>query len=252
MKKLAIVLCALVIGACSGPDEKENNANSETNNANSETNNANSETNNANSETNNANSDTNNANSDTNNVNAQTNNVNSGTNNTSDPVVVIENADCFELENDPDEFALAIDGAFAADSQVWRRPLSETDSCPADGLTPADKALTPYVAFRFCNADTVDHLYDFEFTAQEGPAGEPPLDDAVLIIYEGEDLPTDHTQCLAYNDDIEGAIDAGDSEILGLNIPAGESVVVIGTTFTFDPTDGTGTGGYILVATVAD
>jgi len=254
MKRLAIVLITLSLAACSGDNNENNTSNNETNNENSQTNNENSQTNNTNSQTNNTNSQTNNENSQTNNENSQTNNTNSGTNNTNnmmDPVVVIENDDCFELENDPDEFALALDGVFGADTQVWRRPISETEMCPADGLTPQGKALTPYVAYRFCNADTVDHLYDFELLGQEGPNAEPPLDDSVLIIYQGEDLPADQTQCLAYNDDIEGAIDAGDSEVLGLNVPAGETVIVVGTTFTYEP-DGTGNGAYILIATIAD
>ena len=49
----------------------------------------------------------------------------------------------------------------------------------------------------------------------DGPGGEAPLDDAYMVLYDGETLPADHTQCLLANDDIEGALDSGDSEILG-------------------------------------
>lgn len=169
-----------------------------------------------------------------------------------DPEVTIENPDdCYEFSNDVD-IPLAIDGAFAADSPVWRRPHDEPPVCPATALLPETSAMVPYVGFKFCNTDAEEHTYDFEFLGEDGPAGEPPLADPYLLLYEGEGLPEDHLQCLAVNDDIPGAIDTGDSEILGVTVPAGGAITVMATTFTFDPNDGTGTGGYVLVVSNAD
>ena len=53
-------------------------------------------------------------------------------------------------------------------------------------------------------------------------------------------------------DDIPEALNVKDSEILDVTVPAGGAITVVGTTFTFDPNDGTGTGYYILVVTNAD
>lgn len=159
--------------------------------------------------------------------------------------------DCFDFSDDPD-VPLAIDGAFSATSETWRRPHDDEPVCPATALLPDTAAAVPFVVYAFCNRDTVEHTYDIEWLAQDGPGGEPPLDDPYLILYEGQGIPADARQCLAVNDDIPMAIDTSDSEILGVVVPAGGALTVVGTTYTFDPTDGTGTGGYIMVVTNAD
>ena len=160
-------------------------------------------------------------------------------------------AECFPFSDDPD-IPLAIDGTFDADSELWRRPHDEEPVCPATGLLPVDKQPVPGVAFAFCNTDTVDHLYTFEMLAFDGPNGEPPLDDPYLILYTGEAIPDDATMCTAVNDDIPEAIDVSDSEIVDVLVPAGGAITMVGTTFTFDPTDGTGTGYYTLIVTNVD
>lgn len=158
---------------------------------------------------------------------------------------------CFELSLDP-SVPLAIDGVFDASSALWRRPHDDPPICPATALTPAGKADVPFVAYAFCNRDTAPHTFDFEMLAQTGPQGEPPLDDPYLFLYSGQGIPADPLQCLAVNDDIPDALDAKDSEITGITVAPGGAITMVGTTYTFDPTDGTGTGYYILVVTVND
>ncbi len=159
--------------------------------------------------------------------------------------------DCFDFSDDPD-LPLAIDGAFVATSPTWRRPHDDEPVCPATALLPDGAAEVPFVVYAFCNRDSVPHTYDVEWLAQDGPGGEPPLDDPYLVLYDGIGIPSDPRQCLAVNDDIPDALDAKDSEILGVTVPAGGALTIVGTTYTFDPTDGTGTGGYIMVVTNAD
>ena len=235
------------MSACDGGDSKEN---STSNNANSDANNDAGNIGNAD-----VGEDVFNVGVDLGDLNVETPDMGDNVGPGPDPEVVLINPgpdDCFAFSNDVD-IPLALDGVFDADSDVWRRPFSETDECPAPGLLPDTAALVPYLAVKFCNDDTVEHTYDFEFIGQEGAGGEPPLDDAYLVLYAGEDLPADHTQCLLANDNIEGAIgDVGDSEILGVTVQPGEAITVVATTFTFDPTDGTGTGAYILVVSNAD
>lgn len=159
--------------------------------------------------------------------------------------------ECFEFSNDP-SVPLALDGTFDGSSPTWQRPHDDPPVCPATALLPDTAAEVPYVVYSFCNEDTVPHVYDFEMLASDGPSGETALDDPYLFLYEGNGIPADPLQCLAVNDDIEGALTAKDSEILDVTVPAGGTITVVGTTFTFDPNDGTGTGYYILVVTNAD
>gem|GEM_PF-4890835 len=158
---------------------------------------------------------------------------------------------CFEFSTDPD-MPLAIDGAFLANSKVWRRPHDEPEVCPATALLPTTAADVPFVAYAFCNNDTKPHKFDFEMRSQAGPNGEAPLDDPYLILYKGKNIPTDAKQCAHINDDIPNAIDTKDSEITSVTVEPGGSVTMVGTTFTFDPKDGTGMGGYLLVVWSAD
>lgn len=78
---------------------------------------------------------------------------------------------CFSFSNDPN-VPLAIDGTFDASSEQWRRPHDEPAVCPATALLPDTAALVPFVAYAFCNDDTVAHTYDFEMLAQDGSSGE--------------------------------------------------------------------------------
>jgi hypothetical protein len=159
--------------------------------------------------------------------------------------------ECFDFSNDSD-IPLAIDGTLVASSPTWKRPHDDPEVCPATALLPDTAAEVPHVVYAFCNNDSVPHTYDFEMLAQDGPNSEPALDDPYLFLYEGVGINSDPLQCLAVNDDIPMALDAKDSEILGVTVPAGGAITMVGTTFTFDPGDGTGTGYYILVATNAD
>jgi hypothetical protein len=159
--------------------------------------------------------------------------------------------ECFDFSLDPD-IPLALDGTFSAESPLWRRPHDDPPICPATALLPESAAQVPFVAYAFCNTDSAPHFFDFQMLAQDGPSGEAPLDDPYLILYDGIGIPADPLQCLAVNDDIPDALEAADSEILGSEVPAGGAITVVGTTYTFDPTDGTGTGYYILVVQNAD
>lgn len=159
--------------------------------------------------------------------------------------------DCFDFSDDP-SVPLAIDGAFSAVSPTWRRPHDDEPVCPATAVLPDTAAAVPFVVYAFCNRDSAPHTYDVEWLAQAGPGGEPPLDDPYLVLYDGVGIPADARQCAAINDDIPMAIGTSDSEITGVVVPAGGALTVVGTTFTFDPSDGTGTGGYVMVVTNAD
>lgn len=159
--------------------------------------------------------------------------------------------ECFAFSDDVD-MPLAIDGTFDASSPTWRRPHDDPAVCPATALLPDGAAEVPHVVYAFCNDDSVSHIYDFEMIAQDGPGGEEPLDDPYLILYQGVGIPADPLQCVAVNDDIPEALEVKDSEILGVTVPAGGAITMVGTTFTFDPNDGTGMGYYILVVTNAD
>jgi hypothetical protein len=159
--------------------------------------------------------------------------------------------ECFDFSDDPAD-PLALDGTFEASSATWKRPHDETPVCPATALLPDTAAEVPYVVYAFCNPDSAPHTYDFEMLASEGPSGETPLDDPYLFLYQGIGIPADPLQCLAVNDDIPEALTVKDSEILGVQVPAGGAITMVGTTYTFDPSDGTGMGYYILVVTNAD
>lgn len=159
--------------------------------------------------------------------------------------------ECFDFSNDPD-LPLAVPSTFAAASERWRRPHDEDPVCPATALTPEGSAEVPRLVTAFCNNDTVAHTYDFEMIADSGPAGEAALDDPYLFLYQGVGVPADPLQCLAVNDDIPDALDTKDAEILGIEVPPGGAITVVSTTYTFDPTDGTGTGYAITVVTNAD
>ena len=158
---------------------------------------------------------------------------------------------CFEFSLDPN-VPLAIDGTFVATSPLWRRPHDEPEVCPATALLPTDKAQVPFVAYAFCNKDSKAHTFNFEMLADTGPKGETPLDDPYLVLYDGQQIPADAKQCKAINDNIPDTLNVNDSEILGISVPPGGAITMVGTTWTFDPTDGTGQGYYVLVVTVAD
>jgi len=155
---------------------------------------------------------------------------------------------CFDFSLDPDT-PLAIDGTFVATSETWKRPDDAGEVCPAAGLSSTD---VPFVAFSFCNTDSAAHTFDFEMLTDTGPNGEAPLDDAYLVLYSGQDIPSDPLVCLAANDNIPGALTTNDSEILGITVAAGEAITVVGTAFDFVPANDVGTGYYILVVTNAD
>lgn len=159
--------------------------------------------------------------------------------------------ECFEFSDDPN-IPLALDGDFVASSETWKRPHDEPAVCPATALLPDTAADVPYVAYAFCNNDTVAHNYDFEMLAQEGTSGETPLDDPYLFLYQGVGIPADPLQCLAVNDDIPDALQVKDSEILGVTVPPGGAITMVGTTYTFEVASETGMGHYILVVTNAD
>ncbi|HMR73614.1 MAG TPA: hypothetical protein PKD61_00835 [Polyangiaceae bacterium] len=159
--------------------------------------------------------------------------------------------ECFEFSNNPNE-PLALDGTFTTSSSFWKRPHDEPEVCPATSLLPANAADVPHVVYAFCNNDSVEHTYSFEMLAQQGPGGEQPLDDPYLVLYAGQGIPADAKQCLAINDDIPNSLNATDSEILDVKVPAGGAVTMVGTTVTYDPTDGTGQGYYILVVQNTD
>lgn len=159
--------------------------------------------------------------------------------------------ECFEFSNNPNE-PLALDGTFTTSSSFWKRPHDEPEVCPATSLLPANAADVPHVVYAFCNNDSVEHTYSFEMLAQQGPGGEQPLDDPYLVLYAGQGIPSDAKQCLAINDDIPNSLNATDSEILDVKVPAGGAVTMVGTTVTYDPTDGTGQGYYILVVQNTD
>jgi hypothetical protein len=158
---------------------------------------------------------------------------------------------CFELSLDP-SIPLAIDGTFDKASPRWQRPHDDPAVCPATALLPQGKALVPLVVYAFCNKDSKPHTFDFEMLAQKGPNGELPLDDPYLILYDGQGIPVDPLKCRAVNDDIPNALTSKDSEITGIEVPAGGAITVVGTTVTFSPQDNTGQGYYILVVTAND
>ena len=158
---------------------------------------------------------------------------------------------CFDFSLDPN-LPLAIDGTFGAKTSLWRRPHDDPPVCPATALLPATAALVPHVVYAFCNNDKVEHTFDFEMLAQTGRSGEPALDDPYLFLYTGQGIPADPLQCLAVNDDIPDTLNVKDSEITGVKVPPGGAITMVGTTFTFDPSDGTGAGYYVLVVTVND
>ena len=155
---------------------------------------------------------------------------------------------CFDFSLDPD-IPLAIDGTFVASSETWLRPDDGGETCPASGLSARE---VPFVAFSFCNTDSVAHSFDFEMLTDDGPNGELPLDDAYLVLYTGEGIPANPQACLAINDNIPKALTTNDSEILGVTVPAGGAITVVGTAFDFTPASDVGTGYYILVVTSAE
>jgi hypothetical protein len=155
---------------------------------------------------------------------------------------------CFDFSLDPD-IPLAIDGTFVDGSETWFRPDDGGEVCPASGLSTSE---VPFVAFSFCNTDSAPHTFDFEMITDDGPGGEAPLDDTYLVLYTGQGIPADPLACLAANDNIPGALTTNDSEILGITVPAGGAVTVVGTAFDFAPAQDVGTGYYILVVTNAD
>lgn len=155
---------------------------------------------------------------------------------------------CFDFSLDPD-IPLAIDGVFEATSETWSRPDDGGDTCPAEGLSTTD---VPFDAVSFCNTDSVAHTFEFEMINDDGPNGELPLDDPFLVLYTGQGIPADPQACLAINDDIPDALTAKTSEILGVTVPAGGAITVVGTSFDFAPASDVGTGYYILVVTSAD
>src|SRR5690606_33092906 len=104
-----------------------------------------------------------------------------------DGIVIDE---CFPLSLDPD-LSDAIDGVFDASSATWRRPHDEPAVCPATALLPETAASVPYVAYSFCNTDSVAHTFDIEMLAYDGPNGEAPLDDPYLLVYDGQGVPAD-------------------------------------------------------------
>lgn len=158
---------------------------------------------------------------------------------------------CYDFSLDPD-LPLALDGVFGESSPTWQRPHDDEPICPATALLPDTAARVPYVAYAFCNNTNESHTFDFEMIGTDGPMGEPALDDPYLILYEGRNIPPDARDCLAVNDDIPDTINTSDSEILGIEVPAGGAITMVLTTYTFDPTDGTGEGYYIGVVTTAD
>jgi len=174
---------------------------------------------------------------------------NGATNNGATGPIVIE--ECFELSLDPD-IPLAIDGVFDAASDTWRRPHAETLECPASGVLPDSEPGVPFVAFAFCNNDTVAHTFDFEMLAYEGPNGEAALDDPVLFLYDGQGVPADRLQCRAVNDDVPDSIMTSDSLIESVTVEPGAAITAVGTTFQFDVANAWGTGYYVLVVTSAD
>jgi hypothetical protein len=157
--------------------------------------------------------------------------------------------ECFDFWTD--EIA-AIPGAFDETSDMWWRPHDDEPVCPATAVLPGSSGQVPFVAFAFCNREDRELTYNFEMSAQEGPDGEGPVDDPFLILYEGNGIPVDPRQCLAINDDIEFAMDTADSEILNVTVPVGGAITVVGTVYQFDPDDGTGAGGYLLVVEPVD
>ncbi len=158
-------------------------------------------------------------------------------------------ADCFEFSDDP-ETPLAIDGVFGPDDTFWRGPMG--DQCPADNLSPAANPETPYVAFSFCNNDTVSHFYDFEVRVYEGPNGEAALDDPILYLYDGQGVPADRRQCLFANDDVPDGIGVTDSLIEGFEVAPGQAITTVATPRQYDASRDIGTGYYILVVTNVD
>ena len=54
------------------------------------------------------------------------------------------------------------------------------------------------------------------------------------------------------NDDIPDTIGVSDAMLTGITVAPGGSLTVVATSFTFDPADGAGTGGYAMVMTNAD
>lgn len=159
--------------------------------------------------------------------------------------------ECFDFSNDPNT-PLALDGTFTTQTERWARPHDDTPVCPATALLPPSAAEVPRVVYAFCNNDAVPHKYMVEMLAQAGPKGEAALDDPYLVLYSGLGVPADAKQCLAINDDIPDSLGTKDAEITEVTVPPGGKITVVGTTVTFDPSDGTGQGYYVLVVTNVD
>lgn len=159
-------------------------------------------------------------------------------------------ATCFPFSNDPDD-PLAIDGVFDKTTPRWQRPYDDEPVCPATALLPDSAEPVPYVMYAFCNPDTVAHHYRIEWLANDGAGSALPLDDPFLVVYPGDAIAHDARQCSAINDDIPETLNTGDAE-LEVTVAAGAAIAVVGTAFTFSPTDSTGQGAYILVVTNID
>lgn len=158
---------------------------------------------------------------------------------------------CFDFSLDPN-VPLALDGVFGPSSATWRRPHDEPPACPATALLPETAAPVPYVAYAFRNRDSKAHTFTFEMISQDGPSGEPPLDDPFLVLYSGNGIPSDARQCKEINDDIPDTIGVSDAEIADVHVPAGGEVTLVGTTYTYEAASNTGTGYYILVVSRTD
>ncbi|GEM_PF-6006376 len=233
IKILLVSALFSVAWGCSDVNEKNNVTN------NGDVNNG--QTNNGNSN----NGSTNNGSSNNGQTTGQSNNGTTGGSNNgtivsiglSDPTEVFD----FELDV---PFAIPLD--LGPESEFWRRPLGE--DCPATSLTPVNKAAVPGVAIAYRNASADTISVTIEMISEVGDSGEAALDDPFIVVYSGDKIPTDLTQCLAANDTIFEAFDTMDAE-LEILVEAGEVITIVGTTFTYAVAQDVGVGHALLIAT---
>ena len=135
---------------------------------------------------------------------------------------------CFPLSGPSSDLPDVIPSAFAASSPTWMRPTGET--CPATGL---GETAVPFDTVCYVNDTGAEIGVTFEVLVD----GEGDLRPAV-VVYDGEAVPTDPTQCAAVSSDL--VLDVAEAYY---TVPSGGTVTIVGTLQ--DP----GTGDFQFVIT---
>lgn len=115
---------------------------------------------------------------------------------------------------------LSITGDLSVTSYRWNRP-SVGLACPGANVLNTGY---PYALHVFCNQSEEPRTVDIAMTAQ----APTPVDDPLLVLYDGERLPADVRQCRGFNDDDETSVNAVLEDV---TIAPGGRVLVVATTF---------------------